>query len=92
VAATVGYNYGEDALDCCMSYLEGGGDHYLRCVRPQEPPADRDRLHQREDRQDRRMFKNVDVDLNMYFTSAIVTQNQERHSLRGRHPDYLVFD
>jgi 2-dehydropantoate 2-reductase len=28
VAGLVGYNYGEDTLDRCIEYLEGGGDHY----------------------------------------------------------------
>ena len=54
VAGLVGYNYGEDTLDRCIEYLEGGGDHYPSMwFDLKESSADRDRVHQRQDRQDR---------------------------------------
>jgi ketopantoate reductase len=93
VAATVGYNYGEDALDRCMAYLEGGGDHYpsmwfdLKGRRPTEILYINGKIVKIG-----RMFKGIDVDLNMYFTSAIVTQ-EIKNGTRAEDdiPDYLVF-
>jgi 2-dehydropantoate 2-reductase len=94
VAAIVGYNYGEDALDRCLEYLEGGGDHY--------PSMWFDLKNRRSTEIDfingkivkiGRMFKGVDVDLNMFFTSAIVTQEIKNGTREESDiPDYLVFD
>jgi 2-dehydropantoate 2-reductase len=93
VAAVVGYNYGEDALDSCIRYLEGGGDHYpsmwfdLKNKRPTEIGYINGKIVKIG-----RMFKNVDVDLNLFFTSAIVTQ-EIKNGTRGEDdiPEYLVY-
>ena len=94
VAAIVGYNYGEDALDRCIEYLEGGGDHYpsmwfdLKHRRPTEIDFINGKIVKIG-----RMFKGIDVDMNMYFTSAIVTQ-EIKNGTRDESdiPDYLAFD
>ncbi len=93
VAAVVGYNYGEDALDSCMRYLEGGGDHYpsmwfdLKNRRPTEIDYINGKIVKIG-----RMFRNLDVDLNLFFTGAIVTQ-EIKNGTRGEDdiPDYLVY-
>lgn len=93
VAAIVGYNYGEDALERCISYLEGGGDHYpsmwfdLKQRRPTEIDFINGKIVKIG-----RMFKGLDVDMNMYFTSAIVTQ-EIKNGTRDEDdiPDYLAF-
>jgi 2-dehydropantoate 2-reductase len=94
VAAIVGYNYGEDALDRCIQYLEGGGDHYpsmwfdLKHRRPTEIDFINGKIVKIG-----RMFKGVDVEMNMYFTSAIVTQEIKNGTREESEiPDYLVFD
>ena len=85
VAALVGYNYGEDALDRCLTYLEGGGEHYpsmwfdLKNKRPTEIEFINGKIVKIG-----HMFKNVDVDLNQYFTSAIVTQEIKNSHDRSR--------
>ena len=92
VAGLVGYNYGEDALDRCMEYLQGGGDHYpsmwfdLRDHRPTEIEFINGKIVKIG-----RMFNHVDVDLNQYFTSAIVTQ-EIRNGTRAEDdvPEYLI--
>ncbi len=93
VAAVVGYNYGEDALSACMRYLEGGGDHYpsmwfdLKNKRPTEIDYINGKIVKIG-----RMFRNVDVDLNLFFTGAIVTQ-EIKNGTRDENdiPDYLVY-
>lgn len=92
VAALVGYNYGEDALYSCLKYLEGGGDHYpsmwfdLKHRRPTEIEYINGKMVKIG-----RMFKNIDVDLNLYFTSAIVTQ-EIKNGTRTEDdiPEYLI--
>jgi 2-dehydropantoate 2-reductase len=92
VAGLVGYNYGEDALDRCLEYLEAGGAHYpsmwfdLKYKRPTEIEYINGKIVKIG-----KMFNDVDVDLNMFFTSAIVTQeikNQTRDE--NDIPEYLV--
>lgn len=93
VAAVVGYNYGEDALNSCMRYLEGGGDHYpsmwfdLKNKRPTEIDYINGKIVKIG-----RMFRNIDVDLNLFFTGAIVTQ-EIKNGTRDENdiPDYLVY-
>jgi ketopantoate reductase len=88
----VGYNFGEDALDRCMDYLERGGEHYpsmwfdLKDRRPTEIDYINGKIVKIG-----RMFKNVDVDLNMFFTSAIITQ-EIKNGTRDENdiPDYLL--
>jgi 2-dehydropantoate 2-reductase len=92
VAGLVGYNYGEDALDRCMEYLQGGGDHYpsmwfdIKNRRPTEIEFINGKIVKIG-----RMFKGIDVSHNLYFTSAIVTQ-EIRNGTRGDDdiPDYLI--
>jgi 2-dehydropantoate 2-reductase len=92
VAALVGYNFGEDALDRCISYLLGGGDHYpsmwfdLKNRLPTEIEFINGKIVKIG-----RMFKGVDVSHNLYFTSAIVTQEIKNETRSDEDiPDYLI--
>jgi 2-dehydropantoate 2-reductase len=92
VAAEVGYNYGEDTLERCIAYLEAGGDHYpsmwfdLKNQRPTEIEYINGKIVKIG-----HMFKGIDVDLNLFFTSAIVTQ-EIKNGTRAETdiPEYLV--
>ena len=92
VAALVGYNYGEDTLDRCIQYLEGGGDHYpsmwfdLKERRPTEIEFINGKIVKIG-----HMFQGVDVGHNTFFTSAIVTQ-EIRNGTRDDDdiPEYLI--
>jgi 2-dehydropantoate 2-reductase len=92
VAGLVGYNYGEEALDRCLTFLKGGGDHYpsmwfdLRDRRPTEIEWINGKIVKIA-----HMFNDVDVDLNMFFTSAIVTQ-EIKNGTRDEDdiPEYLI--
>ncbi len=92
VAALVGYNYGEDALDRCIEYLEVGGDHYpsmwfdLKERRPTEIEFINGKIVKIG-----HMFQGVDVGHNTFFTSAIVTQ-EIRNGTRDDDdiPEYLI--
>jgi 2-dehydropantoate 2-reductase len=92
VAGLIGYNYGEETLDRCMAYLDGGGEHYpsmwfdLREKRPTEIEYINGKIVKIS-----RMFNDVDVSLNAFFTSAIITQ-EIRNGNRAEDdiPDYLV--
>jgi 2-dehydropantoate 2-reductase len=92
VAGLVGYNYGEDALDRCLTFLQAGGDHYpsmwfdLRDQRPTEIECINGKIVKIA-----HMFNDVDVDLNMFFTSAIVTQEIKNGSREEDDiPEYLI--
>ena len=92
VAGLVGYNYGEDALDRCMEYLQGGGDHYpsmwfdLKDRRPTEIEYINGKIVKIGS-----MFRGVDVSHNLYFTSAIVTQEIKNGTrLDDDIPEYLI--
>ena len=92
VAGLVGYNYGENALERCMEYLEGGGDHYpsmwfdLKERRPTEIEFINGKIVKIG-----RMFHGVDIGHNRFFTSAIVTQ-EIRNGTRDDDdiPEYLI--
>jgi 2-dehydropantoate 2-reductase len=92
VAGLVGYNYGEDTLDRCIEYLEGGGEHYpsmwfdLKERRPTEIEFINGKIVKIG-----HMFQGVDVGHNAFFTSAIVTQ-EIRNGTRGDDdiPEYLI--
>jgi 2-dehydropantoate 2-reductase len=92
VAGLVGYNYGEDTLDRCIEYLEGGGDHYpsmwfdLKERRPTEIEFINGKIVKIG-----HMFQGVDVGHNTFFTSAIVTQ-EIRNGTRDDDdiPEYLI--
>jgi 2-dehydropantoate 2-reductase len=75
VAAHMGYHYGEDALEVCMEYLDGGGDHY--------PSMWADLKNKRRTEIDyingkvvkcAIMFTDVYVGHNMYFCSMVMTE------------------
>jgi len=92
VAGLVGYNYGEDALERCIDYLEGGGDHYpsmwfdLKDRRPTEIEYINGKIVKIG-----QMFKGADVSHNAYFTSAIVTQEIKNESRdEDDIPEYLI--
>jgi 2-dehydropantoate 2-reductase len=92
VAGLVGYNYGEDALDRCIEYLEGGGEHHpsmwfdLKERRPTEIEFINGKIVKIG-----HMFQGIDVDHNAFFTSAIVTQ-EIRNGTRDDDdiPEYLI--
>ena len=75
-----------------MEYLEGGGEHYpsmwfdLKARRPTEIEYINGKIVKIA-----RMFRHCDVDLNMYFTSAIITQ-EIKNGTRAEEdvPDYLI--
>jgi len=92
VAGLVGYNYGEDALDRCLEYLEGGGDHHpsmwfdLKDRRPTEIEYINGKIVKIGS-----MFMGVDVSHNLYFTSAIVTQEIKNGTRDDDDiPEYLI--
>jgi 2-dehydropantoate 2-reductase len=75
VASAVGYNYGEHAREVCIKYLDEGGDHLpsmwtdLQLARPTEIEYINGKIVKIG-----LMFKNVDVDANVFFTSLVITQ------------------
>jgi 2-dehydropantoate 2-reductase len=92
VAGLVGYSYGEDTFDRCMAYLDAGGEHYpsmwidLREQRPTEIEYINGKIVKIG-----RMFNDVDVRLNAFFTSAIITQEiKNGNRAEDDIPDYLV--
>lgn len=92
VGGLVGYHYGEDTFDRCLAYLDAGGDHYpsmwfdLRDHHPTEIEYINGKIVKIG-----RMFNDIDVRLNAFFTSAIITQeikngNRDENDI----PEYLV--
>jgi 2-dehydropantoate 2-reductase len=87
VAAAVGYYYGEDSLNEALKYLDRGGDHLpsmwfdLQRGLPTEIDFMNGNIAQIG-----MMFKNVDVDVNLFFTSMIIT-----HEIKSgvRTPDQI---
>jgi len=92
VGGLVGYHFGEDALDQCLEYLKAGGDHYpsmwfdLKNRRPTEIEFINGKIVKIA-----HMFNHVDVDLNLFFTSAMVTQ-EIKNGTRDEDdiPEYLI--
>jgi 2-dehydropantoate 2-reductase len=92
VASAVGYYYGENSMAACIRYLNGGGDHLpsmwtdLQRGLPTEIEYINGWIVQIG-----MMFKNVDVDVNVFFTSMIITQ-EIRSGVRQPDdiPDYLT--
>ncbi len=92
VAAAVGYYYGENSMAACTKYLGSGGDHLpsmwtdLQSGLPTEIEYMNGKIVQIG-----MMFKNVDVDVNVFFTSMIITQ-EIRAGVRKAEdiPDYLT--
>ncbi len=92
VAALVGYNFGEDALDRCIEYLQGGGDHYpsMWFDLKNRLPTEIDYINGKIVKIGR-MFKGVDVSYNLFFTSAIITQEIKNETRDDEDiPDYLI--
>jgi len=75
VAASVGYNYGENAKAICMRYLDEGGDHLpsMWSDLQRGAPTEIEHINGKIVKIGL-MFKNVDVDANVFFTSMIITQ------------------
>jgi len=92
VAAAVGYYYGENSLDESLKYLDRGGDHLpsmwldLQRGLPTEIEYINGKIAQIG-----MMFKNIDVDVNIFFTSMIITQ-EIKNGVRqpDQIPPYLV--
>lgn len=92
VAAAVGYYYGENSLDESLKYLDRGGNHLpsmwldLQRGLPTEIEYINGKIAQIG-----MMFKNVDVDVNVFFTSMIITQ-EIKNGVRQRDqiPPYLA--
>jgi 2-dehydropantoate 2-reductase len=92
VASAVGYYYGENSLDEALKYLDRGGDHLpsmwldLHRGLPTEIEYINGKIAQIG-----LMFKNVDVDVNVFFTSMIITQEIKTGVRRpDQIPPYLV--
>ncbi len=92
VGSAVGYYYGESSLQFCNKYLNEGGDHLPSMWRDLERglPTEIEYMNGKIV-QIGMMFKNVDVDVNIFFTSMIVTQ-EIKSGVRGADdiPEYLT--
>ncbi len=92
VGSAVGYYYGENSLEFCTRYLDQGGDHLpsmwmdLQRGLPTEIEYINGKIVQIG-----MMFKNVDVDVNVFFTSMIITE-EIKSGVRAPDdiPDYLT--
>ena len=75
VAAAVGYNYGEDAREDCIAYLMRGGDHLpsMWADLKNKCPTEIEYINGKIVKVGL-MFKNIDVAVNIFFTSMIITQ------------------
>jgi 2-dehydropantoate 2-reductase len=92
VGAAVGYSYGESSMETCMRYLDAGGDHLpsmwtdLQRGCPTEIEYINGKIVKIGS-----MFKHCNVDVNRFFTAAIITQ-EIKSGVRepGDIPEYLV--
>lgn len=92
VGSAVGYNYGEDAKEQCIRYLDAGGDHLpsMWIDLERRNPTEIEYMNGKIVKIGR-MFKNIDVDVNMFFTSMIVTLEIKSGARAPTDvPDYLV--
>jgi len=91
VASAVGYNYGENAKAICMKYLDEGGDH-LPSMWHDLQHGTRTEIEYINGKIAKigLMFKNVDVDANVFFTSMVIT-HEIKSGVRKPDdiPDYL---
>jgi 2-dehydropantoate 2-reductase len=92
VASAMGYQYGENALDEALAYLDRGGDHMpsmwvdLQHDLPTEIEYINGKIVQLG-----RMFSNVDVEANAFLSSMIVTLEIKSGARPpDRIPDYLI--
>jgi 2-dehydropantoate 2-reductase len=92
VAAAVGYNYGENTMSICMKYLDAGGDHLpsMWTDLKRKCPTEIEYINGKIVKIGT-MFRHCDVDANIFFTSAIVTQ-EIKSGVRDPDdiPDYLA--
>jgi 2-dehydropantoate 2-reductase len=93
VASAMGYSYGENAREQCMKYLDEGGDHLpsmwldLKLGRPTEIEYINGKIAKIG-----LMFKNADVDANVFFTSMIITQEIKAGVRKPTEvPEYLTY-
>lgn len=92
VASAVGYTYGENAMDFCMKYLDEGGDH-LPSMWTDLRRGTRTEIEYINGKivKIATMFKDMDVVANIFFTSAIVTQEIKTGVRQPDEiPDYLT--
>ena len=90
-AAMLGYYYGENALVDCMGYLDKGGDHYpsMWVDLEKKLPTEIDFINGAIVRT-ASQFKDLDVELNKFFVSMIVTQEIKNGSRDIEEiPEYL---
>lgn len=92
VGSAVGYYYGESSLQFCTHYLNQGGDHLPSMWKDLEKgmPTEIEYMNGRIV-QIGMMFKNVDVDANLFFTSMIITREIRSGARQADDiPEYLV--
>lgn len=90
-ASMLGYYYGENTLKSCMGYLDGGGDHYpsMWVDLTKKLPTEIDFINGAIVRT-ASQFKDVDVELNKFFVSMILTEEIKNGSRDPDDiPDYL---
>jgi 2-dehydropantoate 2-reductase len=75
VASAVGYSYGENAREMCLKYLDQGGDHLpsMWFDLQRKCPTEIEYINGKIVKVGH-MFKNIDVDVNLFFTSMIITE------------------
>ncbi|MHC4943453.1 MAG: ketopantoate reductase family protein [Planctomycetota bacterium] len=90
--ALLGYYYGENTFKHCMNYLDAGGDHYPSMWTDLEKklPTEIEYINGAIVRI-AEQFKDLDVDLNKFFVSMIITQEIKNGSRDPDDiPDYLA--
>jgi len=92
VGSAVGYYYGESSLQFCTRYLNEGGDHLPSMWRDLERglPTEIEYMNGKIV-EIGSMFKNVDVDVNIFFTSMIITREIRSGARKPEDiPEYLT--
>jgi len=92
VAARLGYEYGDDIFEKCMSYLDKGGHHHpsmsidLSNSRPTEIDFINGKIVEVG-----RQFGDVDLEVNRVFVSLVMTQEVRNGTRKPEDfPEYLV--
>jgi len=91
-AAMLGYYYGENTFMQCMNYLDGGGDHYpsMWTDLAKKLPTEIEFINGAIVRI-ATQFKDLDVDLNKFFVSMVITEEIKNGSRDPEDiPDYLT--
>jgi 2-dehydropantoate 2-reductase len=75
VASSVGYSYGENAMDLCLNYLDKGGDHLPSMWGDiqRKSPTEIEYINGKIVKLGT-MFRHINVDANLFFTSLIITE------------------